>query len=555
MAYDLRLEPWLPFVRLSGAKEWGPPDLIIDAITTDPVVALASPRPDFDGALAEFLIGLLTAAYRLDEEDDWRALWASPPTRDELRAALTRLPPAFDLDGDGPRFLQDFTPGDLAEVEIAPVQEILVEGKNDPLFIKPETLRRLGRPAAAMALVTIQSYSPAGGRGYRTSLRGGGPLTTLVDPRPASGSAAPIDRSLWRHLWANVLTLDELGGDYRGAREVSAPASVFPWLAPTRTSENDRATTTIDADPLQCFFGMPRRILLEFDDGPGRCDLTGRDDQRLVTGFRVKGYGVQYQGWVHPLTPYYAGKRANERLPVHGQPGGIGWRDWFPLLQRTENGAKMPARAVAVFNQERADRLGCRRYGLHAFGFDVTNAKVRSWIDTRLPAFAESDQTRLAEISELVVSLTEATEFAAYSLQRTVIGALYGGSDDPPGDLSFIKAALWDATKSAFYEGVCRTLDLADREPNRQAVIAEVRRDFQVELLASAEEIFDRLVSSDEEEPQILRRAVVARFDLVMTLRGNGKQGEKFFALLGLTTPKVKKSRTAGQQPAKEATA
>jgi len=109
MTYDLRTEPWLPFRRPSGETQWGPPDLLVDAIDTNPIVAIASPRPDFDGALAELLIGLLTTAYSLESESDWRALWQNPPSREQLCAALMALPPAFDLDGDGPRFLQDFS--------------------------------------------------------------------------------------------------------------------------------------------------------------------------------------------------------------------------------------------------------------------------------------------------------------------------------------------------------------------------------------------------------------------------------------------------------------
>jgi CRISPR system Cascade subunit CasA len=546
MSYDLRTEPWLPFVRLSGDKEWGPPDLIVDAISSDPVVALASPRPDFDGALTEFLVGLFAAAFHLDSEDEWRRFWSSPPSREQLRAALLELPPAFDLDGEGPRFLQDFTPDDLANAELAPVQELLVDGKNDPLYMKPDTLHQIGRPAAAMALITIQSYSPAGGRGYRTSLRGGGPLTTLVDPRPA-GPTAPMERSFWRHIWANVPTLVDLPG-YVVGRNPSSPAATFPWLAATRTSEGDRATTVADANPLQCFFGMPRRITLEFSDERGRCDLTGQIDQRPVTGFRVRGYGVQYKGWKHPLTPYYASKAQNEWLPIHGQPGGIGWRDWYPLIHTASSATKMPALAVAIFNDRRADRLGCHRYSLHAFGFDVTNAKVRAWIDTRLPGFVELDATRLAQISVLIASLTDATELAAYTLQRTVVDALYAGSDDPPGDLSYIKAALWGATESEFYEGVFRALDAAEID----SAILETRREFQTILLACAEEIFDAHVDSNAGEPEQLRRAVVARFDLVMTLRGNGKQGEKLFGALGLGTPKEKRSYAAAKRSTKD---
>jgi len=551
MTFDLRTETWLPFTRLSGATEWGTPDLIVDAITTDPVVALAAPRPDFDGALAEFLIGLFAAAFCLDDEDQWRARWRKPPSREELRAVLMELPAAFDLDGDGPRFLQDFAPGELAEAELAPVQEMLVEGKNDPLFIKPETLHQLGRPAAAMALIAIQSYSPAGGRGYRTSLRGGGPLTTLVDPRP-NGSAQPTDRSLWRFIWANVPTIDELSGHVAG-RNLSLPEATFPWLAPTRTSEGDHATTVADANPLQCFFGMPRRMKLEFSDEPGRCDLTGRDDQHVVTGFRVKGYGVQYKGWQHPLTPYYAGKAPNEWLPIHGQPGGIGWRDWYPLLHTSATSTKMPARMVANFNERRAERVDCFRYSLRVFGFDVTNAKVRSWIDARLPAFVEPDPERLDQVSALVASLTDATELAAYTLQRVVIDALYGGSEGPPGDLSFIKAGLWDATESAFYDGVFRALDRS-AVSDLALTMPEIRREFQKALLARGEEIFDSHVSPDAGQPEQLRRAVVARFDLVMTLTGNGKQGEKLFAALGLTSLKDRPSRARAKRVKKEAT-
>jgi len=392
-----------------------------------------------------------------------------------------------------------------------------------------------------MALITVQSYSPAGGRGYRTSLRGGGPLTTLVDPRPPIGVGTPRDHALWRHLWANVLTVSELGEGFRHST-ANDPAAIFPWLAPTRTSENDRATTVAQANPLQCFFGMPRRIRLEFQDEPGRCDLTGRDDERPVTGFRVKGYGVQYKGWRHPLTPYYAGKAPNELLPVHGQPGGIGWRDWYPLLHSTATLAKIPALTVSNFNQYRAERLECVRYSLHAFGFDVTNAKVRAWIDTRLPAFAEPDEHRLEQAAALVTCLTEATGLAAYTLQRTVTDALYGGSEAPPGDLSFVKSELWDATEDPFYDSVFRLLD---PEPAERS---ELQREFQRILLDRAPRIFDTHVDADSAHPEQLRRAVVARFDLVMTLSGNGKQGERFFSALGLTSPKANRPRASAKR-------
>src|SRR5207237_2072121 len=108
-------------------------------------------------------------------------------------------------------------------------------------------------------------------------------------------------------------------------------ADRFPWLAPTRTSNpkaGGRATKPADAHALQAYFGLPRRIRLEFG-GPGRCDLTGRDDERTVVGFRMRNYGAQYVDWKHPLSPHYRQKVGDSWIPVHGQPGGIGWRDWI----------------------------------------------------------------------------------------------------------------------------------------------------------------------------------------------------------------------------------
>ena len=106
----------------------------------------------------------------------------------------------LNLDGDGPRFLQDFE--ELVS-GAEPIERLLIETpgdstlrKNTDLLVHRDRVARLGRAAAAMALYTFQNWAPAGGAGNRTGLRGGGPLITLVLP-----PAAP---SLWHVLWANV---------------------------------------------------------------------------------------------------------------------------------------------------------------------------------------------------------------------------------------------------------------------------------------------------------------------------------------------------------------
>lgn len=245
--------------------------------------------------------------------------WRRPPDREALDAAFAPIAHAFVLDGDGPRFLQDF---EALASDSLPVERLLIDlasnspGENKDLLARQGRIGRMSRPAAAMALFTLQSWAPQGGRGNRAGLRGGGPLTTLILPGEQP--------TLWQTLWANVPvgpppTLHDL-------------PRVFPWLAPTVTSEDARVVTPITAHPLQSWWGMPRRIRLDFSTLSGNCDLTGEADDALVVGWRQRPHGAKYEAWTHPVTPHYQIKAGAEWLPMHAQPTGVGYRDWVGLV-------------------------------------------------------------------------------------------------------------------------------------------------------------------------------------------------------------------------------
>ncbi|MDD9985156.1 MAG: type I-E CRISPR-associated protein Cse1/CasA [Spirochaetaceae bacterium] len=60
---------WLPVQRRSGGIERISPWQVSDRIEEDPIVAFAWPRPDFNGAAHEFLIGLLATAAAPADDD------------------------------------------------------------------------------------------------------------------------------------------------------------------------------------------------------------------------------------------------------------------------------------------------------------------------------------------------------------------------------------------------------------------------------------------------------------------------------------------------------
>ena len=123
--------------------------------------------------------------------------------------------------------------------------------KNADLMVKRNRYTDLTLPFSAMALYTLQAFAPSGGSGNRTSMRGGGPMVTLV--QPVDGGAHP----LWRLVWSNVPEGKPLSTNHA--------AEALPWLRPTRTSKKNEPVTPDMSHPAEAFFGMPRRLRLLFE--------------------------------------------------------------------------------------------------------------------------------------------------------------------------------------------------------------------------------------------------------------------------------------------------
>jgi|GEM_PF-2865700 len=59
MVFNLINEKWIPVRRLDGKREIIAPWQVTDNIGSNPIVSLDANRPDFNGALIQFLIGLV----------------------------------------------------------------------------------------------------------------------------------------------------------------------------------------------------------------------------------------------------------------------------------------------------------------------------------------------------------------------------------------------------------------------------------------------------------------------------------------------------------------
>jgi CRISPR system Cascade subunit CasA len=490
---DLTQEKWLPVLLADGTRT----RVSLSELFNNNIIDVAYPRADFQGAAWQMLIGLLQCTVAPEDEDDWEEIWDDGIDPEEWAQALNSLAPALHFSPEKPSFLQSFEP---LESESSPISGLLIDAPggntlklNKDHFVKRGSVEQICSYCAVMALFAVQTNSPAGGAGYRVGMRGGGPLTTLVVPLEEDKFP------LWKKLWLNVLPQED-------ALLADQFPAVFPWLAATKTSEKaGNLVTPENAHPLQAYWGMPRRIELDFNDTQaGICDLCGESHDDLLRQMRVKNYGVQYEGWLHPLSPYRQALKDPSApwLALKGQPGGLSYKDWLGLLvERVDKFNKnQPAKVV------RAAASRSKNSGLWCFAWDMDNAKARCWYQHRIPLIHVDDPEPFLAIIHLVLQLASET----LTLLRTALkSAKFENPKEAKADFSMVDIAFWQESEPAFRA----LLDALMADPQRnEAATRRAIRQWEIELHTYALHAFDRDALTDPDSPTgILLRQIEAR--------------------------------------------
>jgi CRISPR system Cascade subunit CasA len=558
---NLLQAPWLPVRRASGRGRIGPHGLT-DDLKGDAVLDLDWPRADFRIACLELLIGLLATACPPEDEDTWTEWWHHPPSPDILAEKFAPLANAFVLDGDGPRFCQDLE--DLT-VKPVPIEWLLIDGPgentialNTDLIVKRDSVLALGRPAAAMGLYTLQAFASGGGGGYRVSLRGGGPLTTLVKP-PQIGNF----RTLWHLLWANVPN-----GQPPLPEEMP---KVFPWLAPTRSSEGDVGTVlgSSDAHPMQAFWGMPRRMRLDFlPTMPGQvCGLTGTPDAVVARTFRRQKYGVKYENSVqfHPLTPTHRLEAGGPLLAVRAKLDRVGYRAWHQFVSQDPAAKDNPAAAVSNFIG-RSPLAGAGLWPearLLLGGYEMNKATARCFIETEMPLFIiENDDLRrgfLMFSRRLAEGATKVAELVSDAVRRALPRQKTNREAVEHQFSSYTEAAFWVLLRDILQSETFRSSDELIRLTSRLAMAQE----WHNILRTQAFNVFKSAAPLDPLAPgsagtivngkRISPPIVEARRNLGRSLAGYGKDGNALYQILALEPPEKKPAKPKPEKPRKAA--
>ena len=499
MPLRLLSDPWIPVLRGGEIVTIRP-----DQIAETGITALAWQRADFNLACLELLIGLVSMACPPKDDADWLSR-LDRPDAGRLGEALAPFAPHFSLAGDGPRFLQDLEafertakPSDIKPVDMLYIDSagVSTASKNADLMVKRDRFASLSLADAAMALYTLQAFAPTGGAGNRTSVRGGGPLTTLVQPVDEEDRRYP----LWRLVFANVLP-----GSPLSARDAGA---ALPWLRPTRTSEKGQVLTDQETHPLEAFFGMPRRLRLVFR---GDC----------VVGVVQRPHGTNYVAWEHPLTPYY---RLNEDdadwLPVHPTAGPLSYRNWSGItMEPVEQGKETRRTARTV--RECRDRPRSPDFELIVGGWAMDGMKPVNFSLDKYPGFPGLGEDGEGRVRHLVMAANNASRALRKALKaacqldgtaaNTAIETLFAETQEDFNGLvrSIIDGAgneverawhgiLWDRALRMFDERVLGGLSERDIAAIEKRVIA--RRNLLAALAKQVRKVMDLPIPSDREK-------------------------------------------------------
>lgn len=518
MSFNLIRNQWMPVIRQDETEEVIAPYELTDNLDVNPIVSFNAPRADFNGSLIQFSIGLVQTTMAPKDNEEWRRGFNNPPSTEKLKSIFEAVSHNFNFDGNGARFMQDY---ELREGDALQIDKILMEmpgentiTSNRDHFLKRDTVKKMCIPCCITALFSLQINAPSGGQGNRTSLRGGGPLTTIV-----------TGGNIWQTTWLNILPEEEFKrfGDF----SKTDPRDIFPWMGPTRTSEKKQVTTPQDVHPYHMFWSMPRRIYVDTDKTEsGDCDICGSNQENLVTAYVSKNYGTNYGGaWRHTLSPYTQTKKG-DFISRHAQPGGITYRYWLGVVQNDIERGELVALSVSNFKEMRRDYADLHEVFMHlprlwAFGYDFDNMKARCWYESEMPLIHVEDSI-ISIYESTIASIIKIAEIVAYNAKISIKKSM---GDETKGDLSFIETRFWTETESDFYI----TLDKLYKTLKEGLDPLDLKKEWLKTLSYCAEKLFDSYSQSNQLDTSDPKRIAQAHQSMLFF---NSEKNKKIADLL-----------------------
>jgi CRISPR system Cascade subunit CasA len=292
---DLLTADWIPVQHQNQFKQ-----ISLETLLTEQAeqaeFTISLPRDDMELACLQLLICLTQVLFTPKDKKELFSRLKTPLTIEQYQAAIADKIDWFELDHPTQPFMQvrevkakEFT--DMAKLFAG------LDSKSSCCFMNEPNLASYLCPSCAVIGIFNQaSNTPSFGGGFKSSLRGGTPITTLV----LSEHLNDLRHTIWdlRHtIWSNVLSEDTLMNIMTWYAKTKEQAPV--WVEPIKAGAKIHASET---GLLRGLFWQPTHIEL-VKGQRGQCSCCGIEDERY-SGFNKEKFVYNFIGtFPHPHAP------------------------------------------------------------------------------------------------------------------------------------------------------------------------------------------------------------------------------------------------------------
>ena len=243
------------------------------------------PRDDMELACVQLLVCMTQVMFLPEEDKALRTRIASALSAADFAASVKPCQDWFDLDHPTQPFMQS---RGVQSIEDTPIQKLLIglpEGNNHAFFNEAGEVRNLSATLVAIALFNQASNCPSFGGGFKGSLRGGAPITTLV-----------YGEDLRDTIWRNVLTRPRLA-----ERQIAIPGFSIDQPTWVKPIQQKAIIHWNEIGLVRGLFWQPARVELVKSERLASCDVLGGEAVQGYASFRKEKFNFTVEGvWPHP---------------------------------------------------------------------------------------------------------------------------------------------------------------------------------------------------------------------------------------------------------------
>ena len=476
---NLLLDSWIPI----GEKQVSLQELLC----TEHSHQIVLPRDDMEMACLQLIISLVQVIFLPENNDELKEYTAKPMAKSVYESKIKPYVNWFDLNHPETPFMQV---RNVKAKEITPIQKLFVglpEAASPSFFNAPGEIEACCEPCVAIAIFNQASNAPGFGGGFKGPLRGGAPISLLIQ-----------SQKLRETIWLNIVSYDVLN------KALTATTTQPVWVEKIDSNSTLMAT---EIDLLKGLFWQPAHIELKKPfpkEKRGSCSFCGFTASAYYTYFSKEKFNFSIEGlWPHPHSSRQYKVTKGVTVEEKTTSFTTDAPTWTRLQSLTFSQKKEKDGFIAALNiRQFAKRFPTKALHISVGGYRTNQAKI---LERRheLLGLAQGWQDSEDVIEYIVSTGLEYKKILRNSLYFFVKGNSEKGQKGVQLDLHQIaEEYYYRATENLIYQTL-RNCDFKQRRKTIQTLMQKCR--------VEAESIFDEITKPYLHDPRLLKSLAVAR--------------------------------------------